>query len=85
MFLRLPVTRRFLIAMFGSTARTIVISSRSAGRCDSWGVDKFSLDHLLTGFGMRLVAGAAVLATGWTSTVLSFWTGLVVGLLPRPT
>ena len=80
---RLPVTRPFLIVMSGSTAETIAITSRSVGHCDNWGADKFSLDHLLTRFGGRLAAMATVLVTGWTSTVLSFWTGLVMVLLPQ--
>ena len=82
---RLPMTRPFLIAMSRSTTGTIAISSRSAMHYDSWGADKFSLDHLLTRFGGRLAAMATVLVTGWMSTVLSFWTGLVVVLLPRQT
>ena len=69
---RLPVTRTLLIVMSGSTAGTIAISSKSAGRCDSWGADRFSLDHLLTRFGGRLAAMATVLVTGWTSMVLNF-------------
>ena len=84
-FLRFPVIGHFLTETCGSTTGTIAISNRLAGRYDSWGTGRFSLYLPLTKFGKRHMVGAAVLAIGWTSTVRSSWTGLVVVLPLRQT
>ena len=80
-FLRLPVIEPFLTGTCGSTVGTTATSSRLAGRYDSWSAGIFSLYLLLTEFGERHVAGAAVLVIGWTSMIHSSWTGPVVVLL----
>ena len=79
---RLPVIESFLPRTFGSTAGTTVISSRSAGRFDSWGTDRFSLRLTCSEFGTRYGEEADVLVTGLILMVHTYWTGFEVAPLP---